>query len=213
MRLPKLDYEGLFHDPRMFNSRSTFIAAGFDVMKQAAPHNIMVGRHPSVDRYLFKKYNRDVPLDEQEENYHKRQRGAEKIQHVIDKYRMHRLAVPKKWIYELPDEFAERRQDSYVLIAERMDILSVDESARRYRTIDTATLDELCIMLFHFKGFDSAIHNLRFTTDGKIAFIDTESWDRSPRRDARVMRRIIEELPRDLTKRVERMFKKLEDDD
>lgn len=213
MRLPQLDYEGLFQDPRMFNSRSSFIAAGFDVMKQAASHNIMVGQHPSADRYVFKKYSRDVRLDEQEENYNKRLRGAAKIRSVIDRRRLKHIVVPRKWIYELPDKFSDRRHDSYVLIAERMDIVSVDESTRRYRTIDTAILDELCVVLFQFRGFDAAIHNLRFTTSGQIAFIDTESWDRSPRRGTRVFWRIAEELPRVLNNRVQRLFEKLEDED
>lgn len=214
MPLPQLDYKGLFHDPRMFDSPSTFSAAGFDVMKQAASHNIMVGRHASADNYVFKKYSRDVPLGDQNANYKKRLRGAAKIRDVIDRHRLRHIVVPRKWLYELPEEFSSsRRHKSCILIAEWMDILSVSETTKRYRTIDTAILDELCRVLFHFRGFDAAIHNLRFTTSGQIAFIDTESWDRSPRRGSRVFWRIAEELPRELRKRIARTFDRLEEDD
>lgn len=211
MPLPKLDYEGLFRDPRMFHSKHAFAAAGFEV-RQPASHNIMVGSHPSANLYVFKKYNNAVSLDEQEDNYETRLRGADKIRAVIDRYRLLHSVVPHKWLYELPKKFSERKKSSYVLVADRIDIVSVDESTRQYRNIPGAVLDDLCHVLSRFRGFDAAIHNLRFTTSGQIAFIDTESWDRSPRPGTRVFRRINEELTKESRKRVERMFAKFDDD-
>ena len=212
LQLPTLDYAGLFHDARMFKSKSAFVAAGFDV-NQPASHNIMVGRHPTVDHYLFKKYSDDFPLRDQEDNYEQRVRGADKIRDVINRYHLRHLVVPHKWLYELPRRFSERRKTSYVLVVDRMDILSVNETTKKYRGISQAVLDDLCRVLFEFRGFDAAIHNLRFTTSGQIAFIDTESWDRSPRDGTRVFRRINEELSKDLRKRVEQTFDRLYDDD
>ena len=212
MPLPTLNYESLFRDPHMFHTKSSFIAAGFDV-RQAARHNIMVGSHPSVGQYFFKKYNHAVPLDEQEENYETRLRGADKIRAVVNRHQLRHIIVPHKWLYELPRKFSERRQSSYVLVVDRIDLLSVDETAKRYRDINPAVLDDLCRVLFHFRGFDAAIHNLRFTTAGQIAFIDTESWDRSPRHGTRVFHRINEELTREARKRVEQTFDRLYDDD
>ena len=195
----------------MFNSKSSFAAAGFEV-KQAAYHNIMVGSHPSASGYLFKKYSRDVPLDEQEHNYRTRVRGAEKIKEVIDRQRLRHLVVPRKWLYELPRKFANRRESAYILVVDRIDIMSVDETTRRYRDIQPPVLDDLCRVLFRFSGFDAAIHNLRFTPSGQISFIDTESWDRSPRRETlRVFHRIDEELTKESRKYVKRLFDKLDD--
>ena len=208
--LPKLNYEDLFRDPRMFNSKSSFVAAGFEV-NQPATHNLLVGAHPSTERYLFKKYNRDLPLDEQEDNYRTRVRGAEKIRGIIDRYRLQHIVVPHKWLYELPRRFSKKTE--YVLVVDRIDIVSVHETARRYREISPAVLDDLCRVLFNFRGFDAAIHNLRFTASGQIAFIDTESWDRSSRPGTRVFRRINEELTKELRKRVERTFERLYDED
>jgi len=211
LQLPALDYAGLFHDPRMFRSKSAFIAAGFDV-NQPASHNIMVGRHPTIDRYLFKKYSDDFPQRNQLDNYEARVRGADKIRAVINRRHLRHIAVPHKWLYELPRSFSERRR-SYVLVVDRMDLLSVTETTKKYQTIDPAVLDDLCRVLFEFRGFDAAIHNLRFTTSGQIAFIDTESWDRSPRRGTGVFRRINEELSKDLRRRVGRSFDRLYDDE
>lgn len=208
---PNLNYDALFREPRMFHSRNAFVAAGFEVMKQAADHNIMVGSHPAASGYLFKKYNRDVPLDVQEDNYRTRMRGAQKIREVIDRYRLRHIVVPHKWLHELPRKFADRREEAYVLVVDRMDIMSVDDSARRYRDIHPTVLDDLCRVLYHFRGFDAAIHNLRFTTAGQIAFIDTESWDRSPRPGSRVFHRIDEELTKESRRLVKRTFERLDD--
>ena len=207
--MPERNYDGIFRNPRMFDSRKTFSAAGFEV-KQAASHNIMVATHPTENRYLFKKYCSDVPLDEQEDNYRDRLWGSRKIQQIINRHRLKHLVVPHKFLYELPDRFSRRRR-TYVLVAERLPVLSADESTKRYRTIRPEVLDDLCRVLFHFRGFDAAIHNLPFTTEGQIAFIDTESCTRSPRPGTRVFKRIDRELPMELRKRIRRTFRRIED--
>ena len=209
--MPERNYDGIFRHPRMFDSRKTFSAAGFEV-RQAASHNIMVATHPTENCYLFKKYCSDVPLDEQEENYRDRLWGSRKIQQLIDRHRLKHLVVPHKFLYELPDRFSRHRRDAYVLFAERLSVLNADESTKRYRTIHPEVLDDLCRVLFHFRGFDAAIHNLPFTTDGRIAFIDTESCTRSPRPGTRVFKRIDPVLPMELRKRVRRTFDRIEDE-
>src|SRR4029079_4895129 len=141
-------YDEIFREPKMFASRKAFAAAGFDV-RQAAAHNIMVATHPMEPRYLFKKYCSDMSLEEQEENYRDRLWGARKIQQLIDKHKLRHLVVPHKWLYELPARFSKRRDDAYVLMAERLSLLSVDESTKRYRTIKPEALDDLCRVLYH----------------------------------------------------------------
>lgn len=212
MRLPKLDYEDLFRDPRMFDSKRELVAAGFKV-KQVRDDSIMVGEHPTVPDYLFKKFSNDVGRREQRNNYKMRVDGADTIRRVIDRHRLDRLVVPHKWIYELPSDFSKKGRCAELLIVERMHLLDMDETVRRYRAIDKKTLEQLCRVLHAFTGFDAAIHNLRFTSDGQIAFFDTESWDRSPRRPPiRVFRRLVEEFTRESKKIVERMFDQLDDE-
>ena len=210
--LPKLDYEGLFRDPRMFDSKKEFAAAVFKV-KQTRDDSIMVGEHPSARDYLFKKFNNDVSCREQRENYNLRVEGAGEIQRLIDRYHLDRLVVPHKWIYDLPPSFSKKRRCGELLVVERMDLLDMEETVRRYRTIDRKTLEQLCRVLHEFTGLDAAIHNLRFTFAGQIAFFDTESWDRSPRHPkTRVFRRLAEELTKESKKIVHKTFDRLDDE-
>ena len=212
MHLPKLDYDGLFREPRMFDSKKEFAAAGFKV-KQTRGDSIMVGEHPSVPDYLFKKFNNDVSRREQRENYNLRVEGAGEIRRMIDRYHLDRLVVPHKWIYELPPSFSNKRRCGELLVVKRMDLLDMEETVRRYRTIDRQTLEQLCRVLHEFTGLDAAIHNLRFTFAGQIAFFDTESWDRSPRRPkTRVFRRLVEELTKESRKLVQKTFDRLDDE-
>ena len=212
MTLPKLDYEGLFREPRMFDSKKEFAAAGFKV-KQTRDDSVMVGEHPSVPDYLFKKFNNDVSCREQRENYKLRVDGADAIRRIIGRHHLDRLIVPHKWIYKLPSSFSKNRRCGELLVVERMRLLDMEETVRRYRTIDTKTLEQLCRVLYEFTGFDAAIHNLRFTFAGQIAFFDTESWDRSPRHPkTRVFRRLVEEFTKESKKIVQKTFDRLDDE-
>jgi len=70
-------------------------------------------------------------------------------------------------------------------------------------------LDELCEVLFRFRGLDSSARNVVFTTRGQIAFIDTENWSR---REKRYLKYIRDYLSKKNRKRAKRIFEKLEDD-
>lgn len=203
--LPSIDFGALFRDPHMFDTKESFRAAGFTVRKTSA-HNIMVGRHPAAPDHLFKKYSRDVPPDKQLANYKSRKRGAKKLRQFIAEHRLRHMVVPQKWIYDLPDSFADRGSPSHLLIVERMHLLDTEDNARRYRDIDKEVLKELCIVLHAFRGLDSAIHNVRFTRSGQIAFIDTENWERPQKNFFHYIRRELSERSR---QRADRMFRKL----
>jgi len=184
-------------------------------VKQASDHNIMVGRHPSVPDYLFKKYNSDVSFGDQRKNYENRVKGADKIRQLIEARQLRHIVVPHKWIYALPSKFSSRKKHkpSYVLIVERMDILDMQENAARYQSISEEVLEELCRVLYRFRGFDSAPHNLRFTAGGQIAFIDTESWNRSKRSKLfGVFRRLDAVLTASSQKLARQTLKKLADE-
>lgn len=209
--LPALDYARLFSDPAMFDSNETLTSAGFSLVKRrSSDEKMMVASHPSVPGYLFKKFGRSVDCDAQRENYRARVRGADEIRSVIEKHRLDRLVVVHKWICELPSQFGARKRCPELLVVERVDLLSKNESRQRYRAIDPATLEQLCRVLHTFSGFDAAIHNLLFTPTGQIAFFDTESWNRRPRPVDRMFRYLSEELTKESRKIAERMFDRLD---
>lgn len=203
--LPPLDFHALLRDPRMFDTKDTFRAAGFEVRK-AHVHNIMVGRHPAAPNHLFKKYSRDVPPDRQQANYKSRMHGAEQLCRFIDAERLRHLVVPQKWIFDLPPSFARHGRSPHLLIVERLDIVDTKETENRYKHIDKGVLEELCRILHKFQGIDAAPHNVRFTKSGQIAFIDTENWERPLGNFFQYIRR---ELSESSQKFADQMFAKL----
>lgn len=101
----------------------------------------------------------------------------------IARRRLHRISVPHKWLYELPKNFSVKKEASYVLIVERLSVLDLFASECAYGSVDIELLRELCIVLHEFYGLDFSMTNAPFTDDGRIAFIDTESWSRHKKRN------------------------------
>lgn len=161
-----LDLRKLFHDEDMFDSRDRWRRAGFDVLSSG---EVMVAGHPSAPGYLFKKYANDqLSSKKQRKNFKQRIEGADEVRaFVTDRY-LQRIVVPRKWLYERRD----------VLVVERLKILDGEASRQRYHDIDDLTLRDLITVLRRYRGLDSGVRNIPFTVDGKIAFIDTEHWDK-----------------------------------
>ncbi len=174
--------KNIFNDSNMFESPSHWHLAGFQVLDRVH-RNLMVARHPSIKNYLFKKFSNPISQKDQVNNYLKRISGARSLRTFIAKNRLQHITVPKKWLYQLPKKFndSKTKEKTYILIVEEMDICSggadpFGEVAQRYYHIEDEVLRELCIVLYHFRGLDSMLHNMPFTYQNKIAFIDTEKW-------------------------------------
>ena len=161
----------LFTDPKMFGSYGRFNSAGFSLADHS-PEKTLVGTHKRTPGYVFKKFSDAKRADKQLRNYMRRIEGARLIANFIAERGFSRVTVPKKWLYELPASFPKR----YLVVAERMDILSKFDTLRRYARIRREQMLELAAMLYHFRGLNSTASNLPFVEDGRIAFIDTERW-------------------------------------
>jgi len=204
-----LDLKALFRDASMFDSRSAWGAAGFLVIDRANNGKIMVARHPSVQGLLFKKYVSSFSQTGQLENYERRIEGAKRLRDFVDKSRFDRVVVPRKWLLELPRSFF--RKESYVLAVEQLDLLGDEPTVAAYNRIDPIGLKELCTVLFHFRGMDSSAKNLPFVADGRIAFIDTEHWDRGNSKP--YLHQVSEYLMADHRKLAKKIFDQLEDNE
>lgn len=173
----------LFKNGDMFDSPRRLKQAGFQVIARVH-RGLMVAGHPSMKKYLIKKFQNHIPQNKQLENYLQRINGARALSSFIKLNHLKHVIVPEKWLYALPDKFSdpETKEQTYLLIVEKMDICSGGkdpngEVAQRYYTIDLDILREICIVVYYFRGLDSMLHNLPFTYQNKIAFIDTEKWD------------------------------------
>jgi hypothetical protein len=168
----------LFQDPSMFDSREHWQKAGFFVMREGNKSDVMVASHPTITDYLFKKYNRSVDLKDQRRNYKTRIEGADAVRERIQKKGLPKLVVPRKYLLPLPAAFERKGRRAYVLVVERMELVKDAESKRLYGNVSDETIRQLCTMVRKYPGLDSDVRNLPFTTSGKIAFIDTERWQR-----------------------------------
>lgn len=165
----------IFVDPNMFQSYEQFVNAGFEVKRGSK--RLLVGRHPSIPDYLFKKYYGQSQTS-QLYNYIQRIEGANFLRQYIKEHDFKHLTVPKKWLYELPSNFSERRSEkTYLLIVERMDLITdhYSEGKILYYNMDADMLTELCTILHEVKCDAFPTRNLPMTHSGKIAFVDTET--------------------------------------
>jgi len=180
--------DDLFDDPKMFGSYRRFEAAGFSLVDHA-PHKIMSGRHKRARWYLFKKYDDDKPGEKQLRNYMHRVEGSRLLRTFIAEHGFTRVVAPKKWLYELPSSFPER----YLVVAEKLDLVSRVATDRAYARIGKEQTRELATVLYYFRGLNSTAANLPYTEDDKIAFVDTERWHH----DKDYLHRVGERLPAD----------------
>ena len=179
-----LDLDAWFVDPDMFRSRKAWHRAGFDILNPAKNTECMVAAHPSAPGYLFKKYPDDFRSQrEQRENFSARVEGSERLARLITKRDLKHIVAPRKHVHVLPRSFGK---DTQVLIVERLDILGTEKTEACFHDIAEPVLRELILVLVRYRGLDSNSKNVQFTTDGKIAFIDLENWQRAYRKEVRL---------------------------
>lgn len=195
----------LFSDERMFVSRLTWSSAGFKVFDRLDNGKIMVASHSSAPGVLFKKYCAGMGKKEERENYLRRVEGADRLRVFVGKHGLQRVVVPRKQFLELPS----CRDSMCMLVVEELDLWSNDQTRAAYYTIDPGILRELCVVLFHFRGLDSSAKNIPFMAGGRIAFVDTEHWDRGSRKP--YLRHLGEYLQADRQRLAKRIFNQLED--
>lgn len=168
----------IFRNVHQFESQEALRRAGFTVL--LGHRDLLVGRHPSVPGYLFKKFTDNRSQKAQLQNFLKRIEGARIIDRSIRSHRFIHVTVPKKWLYELPEQFTKKYgSKSYILIVEDMNIYPDAEdpngdNSRLYYTMNHEILTELCTILHEVGGCDAYPRNQPFTRAGKIAFVDTE---------------------------------------
>jgi len=212
-----LDLDRLFRDPDMFDTADDWRSAGFEILRDSE-NKIVVASHPSVEGYLFKKYvnaGKREALGDQLENYETRVEGARRLRALITERGLHHVVVPQKWLRPLPPRFGAHGQSAHVLVVERLDLLGEGATSRQYLRIDEDVLRDLCVVLHEFRGLDSSLKNVPFTSGGQVAFIDTEHWDRhaGKKKKRAFMKYIGDHLSGDRWRLAKKMWDRLEDDE
>lgn len=180
---PTLDR--IFSASRIILSLESLEEAGFIKPKVRKWTHLIVTKHPKLPGYVVKTY-----LDAQ--RYHKetpeyiywiqRVQGAQAIQELINKHHLEiHFKVPKKWIYALPDKPLcpdGYLSKNFILIEEDMGILNRKKNKAAWSSdlVNEQTLKDLHLILETIGLHDCAkIDNIPFATDGRIAFIDTQT--------------------------------------
>ena len=171
----EINLDKLFYKESLFDSVDKLREGGFQIVRGSSKGRVSVAGHQSVPGYLFKKFLRDVShsYEKQLGSYERRIRGARDLKTHLEALDIHSIVVPRKWLCELPSRFSSGGKPEYVVVVEKCDFLDHDKSKQCYRAIAKDTLKDLCTIFFTFKHIDFSSRNMPFTTEGKIAFIDT----------------------------------------
>lgn len=159
----------------------TINSLGFKIMNNSGGLYIFVAKHPAVPGFVFKffKYGQ---FDEIDWRYWiKRIQGAKLIQKGIDQFGYQNIfMVPKKWLYKTyaTQVIDGKQYPAYILIAEDM---ALEKSSKNqelwYHRPKEQVLIALHKMLKTYGLRDSShIENIPYSKNGKIAFVDTESF-------------------------------------
>lgn len=171
---PEVNLDVLFHRASLFDSVEELRDAGFQIVR-GSEDRVTVFSHASAPGYLFKKFLRDVkrPYAKHLTSYEKRVRGARALRAHLDALGIHSIGVPRKWLCKLPLRFHRRGKPDHVLVVEKCDLLERENIKQSYRALPRETVRDLCTIFFTFERVDFSSRNWPFTTEGKIAVIDT----------------------------------------
>lgn len=185
---PNLDL--IFSSSRAILNLKTLRAAGFVNPKVRKWTRLIVVKHPQLPGYVVKTYLDAQRNYKDKPEYHHwllRIKGARAIQDLIDKNQWnHLFKVPKKWIYALPNQPAppkEYSRKNFILVQDDMDLLSPADNRAAWGShmVTEEMLFGLYTILETLGLTDCIkIDNIPFSKDGRVAFIDTQSFDQWP---------------------------------
>lgn len=182
----KQQLDEIFKKSRVILNIKTLKEAGFINAKPRKFTRIIVTAHQDLPGYIFKIYL-DAQRHKSDETesviFLKRVKGALAIAKFIEENELdHLFKVPKKWIYLLPQHPAPPKEFAYknfILVVEDMHLLSHAENKKMWSSsnVTAEILIGLHSILQEIGLRDCAkIDNIPFSEDGKIAFIDTQSF-------------------------------------
>jgi len=106
------------------------------------------------------------------------------ISRTVQNLGMTSIIVPQKWLYLFPENSIPEtsrgvQPKSTMVVAEKMDLLPYDQNLLLWKEMPEEDQKDLFILVMMHQLHDPAPGNIWYTTDGRLAFIDTKAW--SPR--------------------------------
>lgn len=175
----------LFTSFRVTLNAESILKAGFSKANPGLFSHAIIAKNETFPGYYFKFYSDDQAIDEESKQWINRAFEAKKLKQAINNHQYQKyFVVPKKWIYPLPDlpKSKGRYPKSFILIAEKIDITKRSMNIHKWRTVPTKKLLNAVFVITEQEGLvDSLVaHNLPFTYDNRLAFIDLEHHHQWP---------------------------------
>lgn len=184
----KAPLDKLFHSKRrILFSSETLKKAGFANTKPGKWSGTIVARHKLLEGHLVKMYTDDQVDIIEWAKFIDRIKGACAVREAIELYSWQEIfKVPNKWIYPIPEEPAPpagRPRKNFILLVEDMDLISKKNNLQQWGRKDfpKTTLNAV-FGLLKTVGLKDSVYafNLPFSTDEKIAIVDTEYYHMWP---------------------------------
>ena len=208
----KKNLDRLFGQSRLLDSLQALRDAGFNILN--ADSELDVAFHPELSGYAIKFY---LDSEDNQPYFNKlklqdhyisevrlwllRIAGADRIQRILDSHDYNKIMkVSKQWIYPLPLEpkAAGPFPKYFIFVEEDMKIVDDAENMRRYRDEMTFDLLKAFYTVLNESGFYDSVYidNNPFSYDDRIAFVDTEEYDRKPVPFEKVLKWLSPEMQR-----------------
>lgn len=167
---------------RILSSAEALKEAGFKILVQRLNRGLIVASHRNLHGFLIKVYL-DTSTRCEWPLWTLRAEGSRHIQRIFDKHNFNRyMKVPEKWIYAIPQArrpLADEKifPKDFILLVRDMRILSKAETLIKFQKKSTpASLKALYTTIVEGGLSDSHPDNIPYSTDNRIAFIDTEYY-------------------------------------
>ena len=174
---------------RVTKSKHSLKKAKFKTIRKGEMHKAFIVSHQSLKGYLLKLYVDKQYKVSDGKRLKGRILGAQVVQETIDEYGFQSIfKVPKKWIYPLPQEPSppdkkKYKRKNFVLVVEDMNILDKEKNKEKWKssTMTEDLLDAIFTMIDE-AGLSDSIYafNIPFSHDGRLAFVDTEYYNKWP---------------------------------
>ena len=170
------------------NDKETFINLGFTTPSIKGLH-IYALFHPTVKGYMIKAYrpayHAFTPPGNDWQTWLKRIECADIYRREIESNKYGKLLkVPQKWIYALPPNpnATEYTPTNFLLVAEDMNLVDKVTNRKYYNKLTTKNHLRAIFNIVTKHGFsDGCSHNNAvWSKDKKIAFVDTETFNKWP---------------------------------
>jgi len=182
----KAKLDACFEKSRVTFNLESLKKAGFKSSFPRKYTRLIVTKHPKFPGYIFKLYL-DVQRYHSDEfefvQWASRVEGGNKIREYIQTTQTADFfCVPEAWIYQLPKKPKcpeGYMPKDYILVEQEMNLIASKENEQLWKSneIGEETLENLFFLVRNI-GLEDCLKpdNLPFTDEGRIAFIDTESY-------------------------------------